>query len=134
MTTDTPVKRRPGRPSTAETVAKVHARSQAAREHRGRSRKEDLEKSPSPVPKRQFNTDALSLQKRARHLAIQHAVITPDVESVVNYVGGRVAYIVQDGLLHQTNAVRLVPPYRPTNECLYHYGLNDAQITAAFGP
>ena len=133
MVTDTPVKRGPGRPSTAEKVAAVHASSQAAREHRRQPKeKEDLGESLSPVPKRQLST-AQSRQK-ARHFALKAAILTPDIDRFAVMNGERISYILENGLLHQTNARRRLPPYRPTRASLHVSGLNDAQIAAAFGP
>ena len=132
MVTDTPVKRSPGRPSTAETVAKVHARSQAAREHRGRTREKEVDENPSPVPKPQLSV--IQSRQKARHFAIRAAVVTPDMERGATKNGELIFYIVQDGLMHQTNPRRKLPPYRPTQKTLYGVGLNDAQISAAFGP
>ena len=132
MVTTAPVKRGPGRPPHKDHVVSARPGTRP----RGRPRKEDVDESPSPVSSNPLSKDprGLNAQQRARYFAIKAAIITPGIERCAEYQGGRVTYIVKDGLLHRTDAMVRVPPYRPRNGSLKWYSLTEAQIEEAFGP
>ena len=123
---------RRGRPTHDETLATARAKEAeraAQSNHRRRFTKEDVVEAPSPVK----DPRGLNAIQRARYFAIKAAIITPGIERCAEYQGGRVSYVVKDRLLHQTNAMKRPPPYRPCNRTLEWYSLTEAQITAAFG-
>ena len=136
MTTVEAPKRKQGRPTLPESIV-IRNERQAKRAldaKRERSRKEDVATIAFPLPTLPKDPRGLNAIQRARYFAIKAAIITPGIERCAEYQGGRVAYIVKDRLLHQTDAMTRYPPHRPSNRILKWYSLTDAQITAAFGP